>query len=97
MGSWNEQTLGELLLWSAIVIARTSIKANVDFACIVVTETHESLRPAEISLVHVGSRGAASMCNPLRMHELSLTLGALKIRIGFWGIFYYNHNKEPPK
>ena len=21
---------------------------------------------------------------------------ALKIRIGFWGILYYNHNKEPP-
>ena len=22
-------------------------------------------------------------------------IGALKIRIGFWGILHYNHNKEP--
>ena len=24
-------------------------------------------------------------------------LGALIIRIGFWGLFYYKYNKEPPK
>ena len=26
-----------------------------------------------------------------------LKLGALAIRIGFWGPPYYNYNKEPPK
>ena len=26
----------------------------------------------------------------------SCTIGALIIRIGFWGIFYYIYNKEPP-
>ena len=25
------------------------------------------------------------------------TTGALKMRIGFWGPLYYNHNKEPPQ
>ena len=25
------------------------------------------------------------------------SIGALIIRIGFWGILYYNYNKEPPK
>ena len=24
-------------------------------------------------------------------------IGALLIRIGFWGALYYNYNKEPPK
>ena len=24
-------------------------------------------------------------------------IGALIIRIGFWGLLYYNHNKEPPQ
>ena len=29
---------------------------------------------------------------------LGINIGALKIRIWFWGgIFYYNYNKEPPK
>ena len=26
-----------------------------------------------------------------------LSIGALIIRIGFWGPVYYNYNKEPPK
>ena len=26
-----------------------------------------------------------------------VNVGALIIRIGFWGSLYYNHNKEPPK
>ena len=25
------------------------------------------------------------------------TIGALQIRIGFWGPLYYNYNKDPPK
>ena len=24
-------------------------------------------------------------------------IGALAIRIGFWGLLYYNYNKEPPE
>ena len=26
----------------------------------------------------------------------AITIGALIIRIGFWGILYYSYNKEPP-
>ena len=29
--------------------------------------------------------------------DIAPDVGALKIRIGFWGPFYYNCNKEPPK
>ena len=29
--------------------------------------------------------------------SLNVTLGALIIGIGLGDIFYYNHNKEPPK
>ena len=25
------------------------------------------------------------------------TIGSLMIRIGCWGMLYYNHNKEPPQ
>ena len=27
----------------------------------------------------------------------ALNVGSSKIRIGFWGILYYNSDKEPPK
>ena len=27
----------------------------------------------------------------------NINVGALIIRIGLWGILYYNYNKEPPK
>ena len=27
----------------------------------------------------------------------AITIGALIIRIGFWGILYYSYNKEPPQ
>ena len=29
--------------------------------------------------------------------QILLNIGALIIRIGFWGPLYYNSNKEPPK
>ena len=29
--------------------------------------------------------------------SISANMGALIIRIGFWGPLYYNCNKEPPK
>ena len=30
-------------------------------------------------------------------HGSRTNTGALTIRVGFWDIFYYNYNKEPPK
>ena len=34
--------------------------------------------------------------DPGSLNPIDPTVGALTIRIGFWGILYYN-NKEPPK
>ena len=35
-------------------------------------------------------RFSSCPCNPF-------VVGALILRIGFWGKLYYNHNKEPPR
>ena len=35
--------------------------------------------------------------NPLKERSPPDKIGALLIRIGFWGPLYYNYNKEPPK
>ena len=47
----------------------------------------ESLRQAMQGLVHSKMKAWGS----------DLHIGALIIRVGFWGPLYHNYNKEPPK
>ena len=42
------------------------------------------------------SRGGGGRNTPKILHPAP-TVGALMIRIGFWGLLYYNYKKEPPK
>ena len=37
------------------------------------------------------------MSSQIAPQTLEPTIGALIIRIGFWGPLYYKYNKEPPK
>ena len=48
-----------------------------------------SLVPYDVSRVH--------RATTLRRHTGlgGLNIGALRNRLGFWGILYHNHNKEP--
>ena len=37
------------------------------------------------------------MSGRFRVCASRFNIGALMIRIGFWGLLYYTYNKEPPK
>ena len=42
--------------------------------------------------------GALQARNPVKRPRLrGINIGALIIRIGFWGILYYNYNEGPPE
>ena len=46
---------------------------------------------SKASKVSDGPRAQGIGCNRFG------NIGALIVRIGFWGILYYNHKKEPPQ
>ena len=41
--------------------------------------------------------GSDSLEAPGQLPKNHHSIGALIIRIGFWSLLFYNHNKEPPK
>ena len=49
----------------------------------------ELVEPARVIQAVVG-RGGSS-----RLKVSGFDIGALIIRVGFWGLLYYNYNKEP--
>ena len=42
------------------------------------------------------SAGSVASAGTTPSEPKSLTVGALRIKIGFWGTLYYNHIKKPP-
>ena len=49
-------------------------------------------------LLATGEQQASGvLAGPVTLNFKPVNIGALIIRIGFWGPLYYNYNKEPPK
>ena len=51
----------------------------------------------EVKCALEGAVGGGRTSGGFALGNARENIGALKIRIGFWGSSYYNYNMEPPK